>query len=224
MLLDRRRVLLGEAVDAFPNAIGRTGRPEEVAAAIAFLLSPPAAAIVGACLFVDGGTDAMLHPRSPEGWEVGIRLHRRIDALTDHHPTVAALTTALPDHYRRFAGIMLDVCFDHCLSLDWPQHEAQPLADFSQHCYHQLLPGKSDYPATAARQIYYLARYDVLTGMDHWPQIEAMLERIDQRFRRPTPLAEAGPTLARALPTVREGFAQLYPALIDQLSEEFSAA
>ena len=157
----------------------------------------------------------------PEGWEVGIRLHRRIDALTDHHPTVSSLTATLPDHYRRFAGIMLDVCFDHCLSLDWPQHEAQPLADFSQHCYDQLLPGKSDYPATAARQIYYLARYDVLSGMDHWPQIEAMLERIDQRFRRPTPLAEAGPTLARALPTVREGFAQLYPALINQLSEEF---
>ena len=66
----RQDPLLGEAVDAFPNAIGRTGRPEEVAAAIAFLLSPPAAAIVGACLFVDGGTDAMLHPRSPEGWEV----------------------------------------------------------------------------------------------------------------------------------------------------------
>lgn len=158
----------------------------------------------------------------PAGWEVGIRLHRRIDALTDHHPTVSSLTATLPDHYRRFAGIMLDVCFDHCLSLDWAQHEAQPLRDFSQHCYDQLLPGKSDYPATAARQIYYLARYDVLSGMDHWPQIEAMLERIDQRFRRPTPLAEAGPTLARALPAVREGFAELYPALIDQLSNEFS--
>ncbi|MBI2244727.1 MAG: SDR family oxidoreductase, partial [Nocardioides sp.] len=63
--------LLGSAVDAYPTAIGRTGRPEEVAAAICFLLSEGAANIVGAVLFVDGGTDAMLHPVSPPGWEVG---------------------------------------------------------------------------------------------------------------------------------------------------------
>ncbi|ABL84000.1 reductase [Nocardioides sp. JS614] len=63
--------LLGSAVDAYPTAIGRTGRPEEVAAAICFLLSEGAANIVGAVLFVDGGTDAMLHPVSPSGWEVG---------------------------------------------------------------------------------------------------------------------------------------------------------
>jgi len=62
--------LLGPAIDAYPNAIGRLGRPEEVAAAIGFLLSEPAANIVGAVLFVDGGTDAMLHPISPAGWEV----------------------------------------------------------------------------------------------------------------------------------------------------------
>lgn len=63
--------LLGAAVDAYPNAIGRLGRPEEVAAAIGFLLSEAAANIVGAVLYVDGGTDAMLHPISPPGWEVG---------------------------------------------------------------------------------------------------------------------------------------------------------
>lgn len=62
--------VLGAAVDAYPTAIGRTGRPEEVAAAIGFLLSPGAANIVGAVLFVDGGTDAMLHPIAPQGWEV----------------------------------------------------------------------------------------------------------------------------------------------------------
>lgn len=62
--------LLGPTIDAYPNAIGRLGRPEEVAAAIGFLLSEPAANIVGAVLFVDGGTDAMLHPISPAGWEV----------------------------------------------------------------------------------------------------------------------------------------------------------
>jgi NAD(P)-dependent dehydrogenase (short-subunit alcohol dehydrogenase family) len=60
--------LLGAALDAYPNAIGRTNLPDEVAAAIAFLLTTTG--IVGAVLFVDGGTDAMLHPIAPEGWEV----------------------------------------------------------------------------------------------------------------------------------------------------------
>lgn len=63
--------VLGSAIDAYPTAIGRTGRAEEVAGPIAFLLSSEATNIVGACLFVDGGTDAMLHPMAPEGWEVG---------------------------------------------------------------------------------------------------------------------------------------------------------
>jgi len=62
--------VFGPAVDSYPTAIGRTCRPEEVAAAICFLFSEPAASIVGAVLFVDGGTDAMLHPISPPGWEV----------------------------------------------------------------------------------------------------------------------------------------------------------
>ncbi|MGB0100059.1 MAG: SDR family oxidoreductase [Nocardioides sp.] len=63
--------VFGPLIDAYPNAIGRLGRPEEVAATIAFLLSDAAANIVGVCLFIDGGTDAMLHPISPAGWEVG---------------------------------------------------------------------------------------------------------------------------------------------------------
>lgn len=63
--------VFGPLGDTYPTAIGRDGRPEEIAAPIAFLLSDAASLIVGSCLFVDGGTDAILHPISPEGWEVG---------------------------------------------------------------------------------------------------------------------------------------------------------
>lgn len=63
--------VFGPHIDAYPNAIGRTGKPEEVAATICFLLSDGAANIVGIVLFVDGGTDAILHPISPQGWEIG---------------------------------------------------------------------------------------------------------------------------------------------------------
>ena len=61
---------LGVFADAYPSALDRPGRPEEVAALVAFLLSDDAGLMVGSVVFADGGTDALLHPMRPEGMDV----------------------------------------------------------------------------------------------------------------------------------------------------------
>ena len=61
---------IGPLVEAYPSALGRAGRAGEIAALIAFMLSDASSLMVGSVVYADGGTDAMLHPRSPEGWNV----------------------------------------------------------------------------------------------------------------------------------------------------------
>ncbi len=66
----RQDAQLGVFADAYPTAIGRPGRPAEIAGPIAFLLSEKASLMVGATVFLDGGTDAIMHPLKPEGMNV----------------------------------------------------------------------------------------------------------------------------------------------------------
>jgi NAD(P)-dependent dehydrogenase (short-subunit alcohol dehydrogenase family) len=52
--------VIGAFVDAFPIPVRRKGEPDELAAAVEFLLGPDARFVCGSVLFVDGGTDAQL--------------------------------------------------------------------------------------------------------------------------------------------------------------------
>jgi len=54
--------LTGPAIREFPVPMGRWGEPEEIAAAVWFLLHGGGSFVHGAVLFVDGGTDALLRP------------------------------------------------------------------------------------------------------------------------------------------------------------------
>jgi NAD(P)-dependent dehydrogenase (short-subunit alcohol dehydrogenase family) len=53
---------LGPSIQALPVPLGREAAPEEIAAAIVFLLGPDACYVHGTTLKVDGGSDAIVRP------------------------------------------------------------------------------------------------------------------------------------------------------------------
>jgi NAD(P)-dependent dehydrogenase (short-subunit alcohol dehydrogenase family) len=68
---------LGVFADAYPTALNRPGRPEEVASLVAFLLSEESSLLVGSVIFADGGTDALLNPlKAGIGRRIQLRTRR----------------------------------------------------------------------------------------------------------------------------------------------------
>jgi NAD(P)-dependent dehydrogenase (short-subunit alcohol dehydrogenase family) len=64
----------GPMLDMLPIPVGRPGRPEEIAALIAFLLGPDASFFCGSVVFCDGGSDALLRTRDwPAAWDISPR-------------------------------------------------------------------------------------------------------------------------------------------------------
>lgn len=128
----------------------------------------------------------------PDEIAAGIRLHRRIDALTDRHPSIVALRAAQPDGRRRYAGIVLDMVADYLLSADWPRYSAVALPSFcarageaiEQASAWFLLAGGRSSTATDFARL--LGSYGEPAG------IARAIHRTAQRLRQPQPLLDAG--------------------------------
>jgi acyl carrier protein phosphodiesterase len=65
----------------------------------------------------------------------GILLHRAIDAFTDTHPTVALSKNRLRTKYRHYAGVIIDVFYDHFLARNWMTFHSVPLEVFADRVY-----------------------------------------------------------------------------------------
>ncbi|MBS9426198.1 ACP phosphodiesterase [Photorhabdus caribbeanensis] len=71
----------------------------------------------------------------------GIRMHRRVDVLTDTHPLVIQARHLFSAPYRRVAPITLDIIWDHFLSLYWDKLvPTYSLPAFIHHVRNQIEP------------------------------------------------------------------------------------
>jgi predicted nucleotidyltransferase len=68
----------------------------------------------------------------------GILLHRSIDTYTDNHPIFREGTKRLHEKYHHYAGVIMDVFYDHFLAKNWPQYSDEKLEDFVERFYQSL--------------------------------------------------------------------------------------
>lgn len=69
------------------------------------------------------------------GVQRGIMLHRAIDTFTDSHPIFRQGTKRLHARYHHYAGVIMDIFYDHFLARNWHEYHPQPLAGFADDFY-----------------------------------------------------------------------------------------
>lgn len=146
--------------------------------------------------------------------EAAIALHRRIDVFTDRHPLVDTALGRFSETRRRYAGIVLDVFFDHCLARDWTLYADRPLEQFTADVY-QVLSRERQLPERLAKIAPHMVANDWLGSYREFEVLEQVLRGISRRLTRPEELAGAMAELRRLYEPLSEDFSLFYPQLQD---------
>jgi acyl carrier protein phosphodiesterase len=155
----------------------------------------------------------VLRGQLPHNVERGVKLHRAIDAYTDGHPLIIQLRRELPPDLRRYAGILIDLCFDHYLSLHWSRFSNIPIDKFNAEVYQILAVHEQVFSHGARTMASRLIEYDILNLYGEWETVPATAARIGQRFKRHNPFLELDRELTPAKTAVEQTFLNFYPQL-----------
>lgn len=147
----------------------------------------------------------------------GIRLHRRIDVLTDGQAEVKAAAACFSAATRRVAPITLDVLWDHFLARHWARlHPEQALPAFVQAAQAQIEPHLAHTPERFQNLNHYLWRERWLERYAELPFIADVLRRMAIRRPRLAALEGSYQDIERHYVAFEDCFWRFYPRMMEQ--------
>lgn len=170
------------------------------------------ASIVGNFLgdFVKGRPEGRFAPAVVRG----IRLHRAVDGFTDAHPIVQRAIGRIAPARRRFAGIAVDMAFDHFLARRWSEADPDGFAAARHHAYAVLIAREATLPRRLRALLPSLTGDDWLGSYARFEQIALALERMSRRLSRRNALAETARDLEYAYAALADDFARFWPEVV----------
>ena len=154
-------------------------------------------------------------PHFNDGIVAGIRLHRRIDAFADAHAVTRRSRSRIGSRMRRFAGIIIDVCYDHFLARHWSTFSDKRLAVFVQHAYDVLQKNRPILPMRLQRILPCMISEDWLGRYSEFKRIGPTLDRITLRLTRGRQFKGAIVEVEQNYSDLEKDFLTFFPDLVE---------
>lgn len=125
----------------------------------------------------------------PEDLARGVALHRAIDSYVESQPAFRRSRARISADRRRYAGVLVDVIYDHLLAHHWSAIHHQPLDEYCAGVYCLIKGRLNDLPLSSHPALTMMEREDWLGSYAQIDGIADVLVRMSRRARQPNPLA-----------------------------------
>jgi acyl carrier protein phosphodiesterase len=165
--------------------------------------------------FVKGKPALTIHPQVIKG----IELHRQIDYYTDTHLVVKESKERLRAKYRKYAGVIVDMYYDHFLAANWRAYSELSLTDFASQTYQLLNLKKQLLPPTMHMLLHYMQKQNWLVAYARTEGIARALQGMSERTTFQSDMERAVFDLRQDYQLYQAEFTRYFPQLIQHVKE-----
>jgi len=167
------------------------------------------------------GKDYLLFP---EQVKKGILIHRDIDTFTDMHMITRRSKQRIAARYHKYAGIIIDIFYDHFLASRWDRFSDLPLQDFVNRTYDLLKRNYKVLPEAIKRWFPTFLENNWMMAYRNVDGIELVLERMSANTSLPNHATYAIEVLREHYSFFEEDFLEFFPLMISFLEEKYNIA
>jgi acyl carrier protein phosphodiesterase len=160
--------------------------------------------------FVRGVNVSSLTP----GMQAGIALHRAVDRFTDAHPIVKRSRDRLPESWRHYRGVLVDVFYDHFLARDFTACAGEPLDAFASRVYRALRTQHDSLPPRLQSASPIMIERDWLRAYASVEGLRVVLQGMSRRAKRPVALHDSVASLLEHYAAFESDFKTFFPELV----------
>lgn len=156
----------------------------------------------------------------PEDVQKGILLHRFIDTYTDSHDIFRKSTKRLHERYHHYAGVIVDIVYDHFLAKNWANYSDEKLELFVGRFYHSLHNNYDILTEKTQGLMPYMIERNWLLSYRTTEGIQNILTQMDRRSKNISQMQYAVEELTAFYDEFEEEFTLFFEEMKEQAKEK----
>lgn len=169
--------------------------------------------------FIADGVRGKNYQHFHDDIQKGIILHREIDSFTDAHPIFRQGTKRLHANYGHYAGVIIDLYYDHFLAKNWHLYSDVPLDQYAQEFYELLGANLHIVPERTQKSYPSMVRGNWLLSYATFEGISDILYQMDYRTQFKSKMSHSHHELQEYYESYQEEFTLFFEELQQHINQ-----